>query len=126
MVKQVRTDGENVRLALFDTVSTFSGVRFPWEALVKVCKETEALSLVDGAHGIGQIDLRHVGKVAPDFFFSNCHKYVSTTLSVSSTLGGDGNLTLPGNNSLTPDTDTDGYIPHVFAQSFTFPSEINT
>lgn len=65
---------KNVKLAMFDTVLTFPGVRVPWEELVTACKELGILSLIDGAHGIGHIDLTHLGKVKPDFFVSNCHK----------------------------------------------------
>ena len=86
MVKKVRGEGRNVKVAMFDTVSTFPGARIPWEDLVGVCKEMGILSLIDGAHGIGHIDLTHLGKVGPDFFVSNCHKYVSSLLHDGSLL----------------------------------------
>lgn len=66
--------GRNTKIAIFDTVVTFPGVRMPWEALVKACKELQVLSLIDGAHGIGHIDLKHLANVEPDFFTSNCYK----------------------------------------------------
>jgi selenocysteine lyase/cysteine desulfurase len=74
MVQQVRDEGFNVKIAMFDTVLTFPGVPMPWEALTKACKELGVLSLLDGAHGIGHVDLKHLGSVSPDFFVSNCHK----------------------------------------------------
>jgi selenocysteine lyase/cysteine desulfurase len=74
MVQKVRDKGENIKLAMFDTVLTFPGVRMPWEALVKACRDLGVLSLIDGAHGIGHINLTQLGKVGPDFFVSNCHK----------------------------------------------------
>ncbi|KUJ09207.1 PLP-dependent transferase [Mollisia scopiformis] len=77
-VGKVRQEGKRIRLAMFDTVLTFPGARMPWERLVAKCKELEVLSLIDGAHGIGHIDLRELGKVAPDFFVSNCHKWLYT------------------------------------------------
>ena len=64
---------QRVKVAIFDTVSSLPGVRVPWERLVEVCREEKILSLVDGAHGVGQIDLG-LSKVQPDFFTSNCHK----------------------------------------------------
>ena len=76
LVAKIRKEGLNVRMAMFDTILTFPGVRMPWEELVDACKEMGVLSLIDGAHGIGNIDLTHLGKVGPDFFVSNCHKYV--------------------------------------------------
>ncbi|TVY82429.1 Hercynylcysteine sulfoxide lyase, partial [Lachnellula suecica] len=78
MVGTVRREGGNVRMAMFDTVLTFPGARMPWEELVKACKELGVFSLIDGAHGIGHIDLTHLGSVGPDFFVSNCHKWLYT------------------------------------------------
>ncbi|KAL9117093.1 MAG: hypothetical protein Q9187_006373 [Circinaria calcarea] len=74
MVNETRQDGRKVKVAMFDTVLTFPGVRMPWEALVQACKELSILSLIDGAHGIGHIELTDLGKVGPDFFASNCYK----------------------------------------------------
>jgi selenocysteine lyase/cysteine desulfurase len=52
-VRSLTAEGKRVRVAMFDTVSTFPGARLPWEELVGICKELDILSLVDGAHGIG-------------------------------------------------------------------------
>jgi selenocysteine lyase/cysteine desulfurase len=69
-----------VKIALFDTVCTFPGVRLPWEALVAACKQLGVLSLVDGAHGIGHLDLSRLGQSEsdPDFFTTNCYKWLFT------------------------------------------------
>jgi selenocysteine lyase/cysteine desulfurase len=74
MIQKVRDEGFNVKIAMFDTVLTFPGVPMPWEALTETCQALGVLSLLDGAHGIGHIDLKHLGSVSPDFFVSNCHK----------------------------------------------------
>lgn len=73
-LQSVRSEGRVARVAIFDTVSSHPGVRMPWERLVQSCKANGVLSLIDGAHGIGHISLKHLGKVDPDFFVSNCHK----------------------------------------------------
>ncbi|KAI5866229.1 aminotransferase family protein-like protein [Durotheca rogersii] len=75
-ILRILSQGGTARLALFDTVISFPGVRFPWESLVSVCKEYNILSCIDGAHGIGHIDLRHVPDVGPDFFITNCYKWL--------------------------------------------------
>ncbi|KAL1956912.1 hypothetical protein VTO42DRAFT_6659 [Malbranchea cinnamomea] len=76
-VKKARIEGLTVRVAIFDTVVSLPGVRFPFEKLVKVCREEGILSCVDGAHAIGMIPL-DLGKLQPDFFVSNCHKWFFT------------------------------------------------
>jgi selenocysteine lyase/cysteine desulfurase len=74
-VDEARSCGKTVRVAIFDTIVSIPGVRVPWEELVDVCKELGILSLIDGAHGIGHIDMRHTGTtVKPDFLVTNCHK----------------------------------------------------
>jgi hercynylcysteine S-oxide lyase len=79
-VAKIVESGKQVKIAMFDTVLTFPGVRMPWEALVQACKELKVMSLIDGAHGIGHIDLTKMGQVGPDFFTSNCYKCASSSL----------------------------------------------
>ncbi|OHE91174.1 hypothetical protein CORC01_13516 [Colletotrichum orchidophilum] len=75
-VDEVKSQGKTPRLAMFDTVLTFPGARFPFERLVATCRELGILSFIDGAHGVGHIDLTHLGDVGPDFFISNCYKWL--------------------------------------------------
>ena len=74
-IRSAKAEGKNIRVASFDTVSSMPGLRVPWERLVDVCKAEGVLSMVDGAHGVGQISL-NLARVQPDFFTSNCHKSV--------------------------------------------------
>lgn len=76
VLERERMAGHTVRVALFDTVASMPGVRMPFERLIEVCRREGVLSLMDGAHGVGQL-LLDLGKLRPDFFVSNCHKYVS-------------------------------------------------
>ncbi|KAJ1326952.1 hercynylcysteine S-oxide lyase [Microdochium nivale] len=71
------TDGKRPRVCLFDSVVSLPGLRFPWERLTAACRDLGILSLVDGAQGIGMIDI-DVGAADPDFFLSNCHKWLHT------------------------------------------------
>ena len=73
-IQDVQLHGRKAKIAMFDTVVTFPGVRLPWEKLVKACQDLEVLSLIDGAHGIGHINLTHLASAGPDFFTSNCYK----------------------------------------------------
>ncbi|KAI2628813.1 aminotransferase family protein-like protein [Hypoxylon sp. NC1633] len=75
-ILNIQSLSKSVKLAMFDTVLTFPAVRFPWEHLVVICKEYGILSCIDGAHGLGHIDLRNVAEVGPDFFISACYKWL--------------------------------------------------
>lgn len=74
VVRDTRDAGFKVRAAVFDMIVSMPGVRFPFERFVAVCREEGILSVIDGAHGIGQIPL-DLSTLQPDFFVSNCHKY---------------------------------------------------
>lgn len=64
-----------IRVAIFDTVMSMPGLRMPFERLTKACEKFQALSVIDGAHGIGLIDL-DLEQLNADFLVTNCHKYV--------------------------------------------------
>jgi selenocysteine lyase/cysteine desulfurase len=74
VVLQTQEEGLKVRAAVFDTIHSVPGVRFPFERFVGICREQGILSVIDGAHGIGQISL-DMNALQPDFLVSNCHKY---------------------------------------------------
>ncbi|KAI4621879.1 hypothetical protein J4E80_004252 [Alternaria sp. BMP 0032] len=74
-VKEVESKGGKVKIAVFDTVVSAPGVRMPFERLTQKCKELGVMSCIDGAHGVGHLNI-DLGALDPDFFVSNCHKWL--------------------------------------------------
>lgn len=74
-VKEVEAEGKRARACIFDVVSSRPGVLFPWQGMIKACRELGVLSVVDGAQGIGMVPL-DLRAADPDFFVSNCHKWL--------------------------------------------------
>ncbi|KAG5356661.1 Hercynylcysteine sulfoxide lyase [Yarrowia sp. C11] len=62
------------KMVIFDTVSSMPGCLLPFNELIQLCKELNVLSFVDGAHGVGLVEL-DLKKNEPDFFVSNLHKW---------------------------------------------------
>ncbi|KZT57914.1 PLP-dependent transferase [Calocera cornea HHB12733] len=69
-----RHDGQTV-LCVLDGIVSVPGVIMPWEDMCKICKSYNVLSLVDGAHLIGQVPV-DLNAAQPDFWISNCHKWL--------------------------------------------------
>ncbi|CAD0114543.1 unnamed protein product, partial [Aureobasidium uvarum] len=77
MLKRISADGKKARLALFDTITSLPAVRMPFERLNQLCRDHGILSCIDGAHCVGQLPL-NLSHLDPDFFVSNCHKWLYT------------------------------------------------
>lgn len=69
------TEGKRLRLAIVDTIVSGPGMRVPFERLVPALQAEGALVAVDGAHGIGHIEI-NLEDLQPDFFVTNLHKWL--------------------------------------------------
>ena len=97
-IKQLRDSleatGERKIIAIIDTIASNPGVLLPWKEMVAICREAGVISVVDGAHSIGQeLDI-NLSEARPDFWVSvrplyllritvtmplfpkNCHKWL--------------------------------------------------
>src|ERR1700730_1546767 len=45
--------GGKIKMALVDAISSVPGVRVPYQRIIKLLREHNILSLIDGAHAIG-------------------------------------------------------------------------
>ncbi|KII90839.1 hypothetical protein PLICRDRAFT_106338 [Plicaturopsis crispa FD-325 SS-3] len=70
------TDGGRKIVAIIDGIIASPAAYLPWKDLVQVCREEGVWSIVDAAHCIGQeVDI-NLSEAKPDFWVSNCHKWL--------------------------------------------------
>ncbi|KAI1358192.1 pyridoxal phosphate-dependent transferase [Xylaria arbuscula] len=74
-LEDCKNAGKRAKICLFDTVSSLPGICFPYKAITKACRAAGVLSLVDGAQSVGQTPI-DLNSLDPDFFVSNCHKWL--------------------------------------------------
>nr|AET25531.1 LolT [Epichloe glyceriae] len=72
---QIRAEGLRPRLAILETIVSIPAVRMPFEDLLRVCQREGIMTLVDGAHSVGQFEV-NLQELQPDFFVSDCHKWL--------------------------------------------------
>ncbi|KAJ7898190.1 PLP-dependent transferase [Mycena olivaceomarginata] len=63
-----RKDGQKI-VAIIDSIASLPALLLPW-------KEMSVLSIIDAAHSIGQEINLGLNKADPDFWTSNCHKWL--------------------------------------------------
>ncbi|KAF9649870.1 PLP-dependent transferase [Thelephora ganbajun] len=70
--------GERPKIVVIvDALSSEPGLLMPWERVVEFCKSHENVwTVIDAAHAVGQIVGINLSKTQPDFFVSNCHKWL--------------------------------------------------
>ena len=65
---------DRTRLAIVDHISSPTALVFPVDRLVKELRNRGILSLVDGAHAVGMVDI-DLAELDPDFWTGNFHKW---------------------------------------------------
>lgn len=66
---------EQIKAFIIDHMPVMLPIVFPVVELVKLAKKHNSISIVDGAHCVGQISL-DISQIDPDFYFSTCHKWL--------------------------------------------------
>lgn len=69
-------DSGNRIVVVIDAISSNPGVRMPWCEMVRICRAEGVWSVVDAAHSLGQEPDIHLKEARPDFWVSNCHKWL--------------------------------------------------
>ncbi|EGY17100.1 lolT-1 [Verticillium dahliae VdLs.17] len=131
-VEKSRSEGKRPRVAIYDVVTSQPGVRFPFEAVTKACRELGVVSLVDGAQGIGMVPI-DLTALDADYFLSNCHKWlhvprgcavvyvpVRNHAHITSTLPTSHSYVTQTGPNAKPRASTDEVDPAAFAESFAF------
>lgn len=70
-------------VAVIDSIVSEPGVRLPWREMVAVCREEGVWSIVDAAHSIGQEPEIKLAVARPDFYVTNCHKWLYAKRSIA-------------------------------------------
>jgi selenocysteine lyase/cysteine desulfurase len=63
------------RVCLVDHISSNTALLLPIHEICALLRHQNVISIVDGAHAIGSVEL-DIPAMDPDFYFSNCHKWL--------------------------------------------------
>ncbi|KAJ8326076.1 hypothetical protein O5D80_005437 [Batrachochytrium dendrobatidis] len=75
-LKSIENDSiGKIKLGLFEHITSPTGLVLPIDLIIQICRRNNILTLIDGAHGIGQVEL-HLDDLGPDFYVTNPHKWL--------------------------------------------------
>ena len=70
------------RLVVIDHITSFSGLVFPVERIIEVCRRRNVEVLVDGAHAPGMVDLS-IEELGATYYAANLHKWACAPISAA-------------------------------------------
>lgn len=63
------------KLVVIDHITSPTGILFPIEEIIQICKELEVYTLIDGAHAPGNVPI-NLDELQPSWYTGNCHKWM--------------------------------------------------
>jgi len=73
---------EKTKVLVIDHITSATSIIVPIQKIIDCCKNKGILTLVDGAHAPGMLDL-HIQSLAPDWYVGNLHKWVCAPLGAA-------------------------------------------
>ena len=73
---------KNIKIIILEHISSLLGITFPIKKIIKICKKHNILTIIDGAHVLGNIKL-NIQKLNPDIYITNTHKWFGNIKSCS-------------------------------------------
>ena len=73
---------DKTRVIFISHITSMTAMKFPVEEVIELAKNNNILSIIDGAHVPGHIDL-DIKKLDPDIYTGACHKWMCTPKGVS-------------------------------------------
>ena len=73
---------DKTKVIFLSHITSMTAMRFPVEEVLKVAKQKNILSIIDGAHVPGHIEL-DIKELDPDIYTGACHKWMCTPKGIS-------------------------------------------
>jgi len=81
-LKNIICSNKNIKMIILEHISSILGITFPIKKIIKICKQHNILTLIDGAHVLGNIKLDIIN-IDPDIYITNTHKWFGNIKSCS-------------------------------------------
>ncbi|KAK3087724.1 hypothetical protein FSP39_009673 [Pinctada imbricata] len=75
--KRAIAENPSIKIAVIDHITSPTAMILPVKKIAALCRENGILSMIDGAHAPGQLDL-NIEELNVDFYTGNFHKWVFT------------------------------------------------